>query len=239
MRLHYALAPKKLKEIFGCLWHTYGFKTPIIVVSRFIRYLWVLLFRSKKTFSLDGRVYHYATHLSNATFRVERAVEIPLAIEMFPWAGAILEIGNVLSQYIRFSHDIVDKYEKGDGVQNIDIVDYSPEQRYDLIVCISTLEHVGWDETPKEPEKILTAIEAIKKLLSDKGKLLITVPLGYNEFLDQCIADGRLGFSRTLFMKRISHMNDWVETNFEDASAHKYGEIYPCANGIAIGIFEK
>lgn len=239
MRLHYYLAPKKLRAIFSILWHSYGIAAPVIVFSRFSMYVWVLLFRSMKTFSLDGKVYQYAAHLQNATFRVERAVEIPIALEMFPWVGDVLEVGNVLSQYIQLPHDIVDKYEKGDGVQNIDVVDYSPEKRYDLIICISTLEHVGWDETPKEPEKILTALKAMKTLLTDKGKMLITVPLGYNEFLDQCIVDGSLGFSRTLFMARTSRMNDWKQTNFEEASAHKYGEVYPCANGIAIGIVEK
>ena len=34
-------------------------------------------------------------------------------------------------------------------------------------------------------------------------------------------------------------MNIWIETTFEEASAHQYGEVYPCANGIAIGLFEK
>ncbi len=238
MRLHY-MTFQKIGEIFSVLWHSYGIAAPVIVFSRFSMYLWVLLFRSKKTFTLDGRVYRYAVHLANVTFRVERAVEIPIALEMFPWVGNVLEIGNVLSQYSPLQHDIVDKYEKGDGVQNIDVVDYNPTKRYDLIVSISTLEHVGWDEVPKEPEKLLIAIKTMKDLLTDKGKMLVTVPLGYNEFLDQCIYDGRLGFSRTLFMARTSHMNDWKQTGFEEASAHKYGEIYPCANGIAIGLFEK
>lgn len=239
MRFHYNLGIKKLRATAGVLWQTYGIKTPFIVCARLSRYLWVLLFRSKKTFSLDGDIYHYATHLANATFRVERAIEIPIAIEMFPWAGNVLEVGNVLSQYIQTPHDIVDKYEKDEGVQNIDIVDYNPQKRYDLIISISTLEHVGWDETPKEPEKILSAMTAMKNLLSDQGKLLVTVPLGYNAFLDECIANEKLGFSRMLFMKRISHKNDWIQTDFKKASIHKYGEIYPCANGIAIGIFEK
>lgn len=238
MQLHY-MTFQKIGEIFRILWHSYGIKTPIIIVSRLSSYVWVLLFRSTKTFTLNGRVYRYAVHLANATFRVERAVEIPIALEMFPWTGNVLEIGNVLSQYSPLQHDIMDKYEKGDGVQNIDVVDYNPNKRYDLIVSISTLEHVGWDETPREPEKLLIAVKALKALLTDKGKMLVTVPLGYNEFLDQCIKDGSFGFSRTLFMVRTSHMNDWKQTDFEEASAHKYGEIYPCANGIAIVIFEK
>ena len=70
-------------------------------------------------------------------------------------------------------------------------LDYRPDKRYDLTIYISTLEHVGWDEVPKEPQKILSAVTAMKALLRDKGKMLVTVPLGYNDFLDQCIKKTR------------------------------------------------
>ena len=55
--------------------------------------------------------------------------------------------------YYKFEHDIVDKYEKKKGIINQDIVDYKPDKKYDLIISISTLEHVGWDETPRENYK--------------------------------------------------------------------------------------
>jgi len=58
----------------------------------------------------------------------------------------ILEIGNVLSRHIKLEHDILDKYETAKGVINEDIVDFKSEKKYDLIISISTLEHVGWDE---------------------------------------------------------------------------------------------
>jgi hypothetical protein len=58
----------------------------------------------------------------------------------------ILEIGNVLSHYFPVNHDIVDKYEKADGVINQDVVHFYSPKKYDLIVSVSTLEHVGWDE---------------------------------------------------------------------------------------------
>ena len=43
-------------------------------------------------------------------------------------------------------HDVLDKYEKGNNVINDDVVSFSTEVKYDLIVSVSTLEHVGWDE---------------------------------------------------------------------------------------------
>ena len=70
----------------------------------------------------------------------------------------ILEVGNILSHYFSVNHDIVDKYEKDVDVINQDIIDYHPNKKYDLIVSISSLEHVGEDETPREPKKILYAL---------------------------------------------------------------------------------
>jgi hypothetical protein len=38
---------------------------------------------------------------------------------------------------------VLDKYEQAPGVINEDVVSFSPPQKYDLIVSVSTLEHVG------------------------------------------------------------------------------------------------
>jgi len=51
----------------------------------------------------------------------------------------------VLSHYFAVKHDIVDKYEIAPSVVNEDLVNFKPGKKYDLIVSISTLEHVGWD----------------------------------------------------------------------------------------------
>jgi hypothetical protein len=32
-----------------------------------------------------------------------------------------LEVGNVLNHYFKLNHDVIDKYEKGKNVKNIDI----------------------------------------------------------------------------------------------------------------------
>lgn len=70
----------------------------------------------------------------------------------------MLEVGNVLSHYFPIHHDIVDKYEVCPGVINQDIADFLPQEKYDLILSISTVEHVGWDEQPQEPTKLLQVI---------------------------------------------------------------------------------
>src|SRR6266516_2600109 len=90
-----------------------------------------------------GKAYRYFDTVK--TWHGERAVEIPLVMDMVrKYQGKnILEVGNVLSHHVRFEHDTLDKYEIAEGVTNADIVDFTSEKKYDLIVSISTLEHVG------------------------------------------------------------------------------------------------
>ncbi|TAK16890.1 MAG: hypothetical protein EPO37_07710, partial [Nitrosarchaeum sp.] len=76
----------------------------------------------------------------------ERSVEIPLAIDMLKKNNGknILEIGNVTSNYCNIPHIVVDKYEKETNIINQDVIDFNSKAKFDLIISISTLEHVGW-----------------------------------------------------------------------------------------------
>ena len=71
----------------------------------------------------------------------------------------ILEVGNAISHIYPVVHDVLDKYEIADGVTNTDIVDFPPLKRHDLNISIVTMQHVGYNEYPREPTKILKAME--------------------------------------------------------------------------------
>jgi len=155
--------------------------------NKLIAYCCVRLVKSPPTFTFQGGTYTQFWHRYNSTWRNERAVEIPIirgVVRRSPGAR-ILEVGNVLSHYGPVSHEVVDKYEKAEGVINEDICSYAPLEKYDLILSISTLEHVGWDEEPRRPEKILSAFENLKCLLALGGRIVVTLPLGYNRPMDQ------------------------------------------------------
>ena len=47
------------------------------------------------------------------------------------------------------------------GTPGIDLGGIGP---FDLIVAISTLEHVGWDESPRDPAKAPRAVEVLRSL---------------------------------------------------------------------------
>ena len=192
-----------------------------------------------KTFSFDGRPYPYLYHFCNKTWKNERAVEIPIFRELLlEYDGKrVLEVGNVLSHYFPIHHDVVDKYEVAPGVINQDIVEFVPPERYDLTLSISTLEHVGWDETPREPDKLPRAIEHLRnRCLAPGGKIVVSLPIGYNKFFDGLLRDGKSPFTTQHFLKRISKRNYWEESDWEQCRDVPYGRFV--AHAIVIGTIQ-
>ncbi|MBI2625258.1 MAG: glycosyltransferase [Candidatus Nealsonbacteria bacterium] len=196
--------------------------------------------KSKDFFVFQNKRYQYLYRLYNCTCLNERSVEIPLALKAFEeYKGKrILEVGNVLSHYFPFQHDVIDKYEKFDGVINQDVVDFQPLEKYDLIVSVSTLEHVGFDEEPKDPRKILFALENLKRILARRGKIFITLCLGYNLEMDKLLEKGAIKFSKQYFLKRVSNDNKWKEVSQEEVKGIGYDHAGWTARGLVIGIIE-
>jgi len=199
-------------------------------ITRFIR-----IFQS---FSFNGYRYRYRMDRYNRTFDNERTVEIPIFLrELRRFEGRmVLEVGNVLNHYIEHNHTVVDKYEKGKRVINKDVVDYS-DLPFDLIVSISTLEHVGFDEEDKKPEKVVKAVKHLKSLLRPGGELWVSVPLGYNPEIDRMMLAENRPFDQVGLLRRINKSNIWKEITREEAQGSTYNQPFPHGNTIAIGFW--
>ncbi|HEY8945866.1 MAG TPA: methyltransferase domain-containing protein [Polyangiaceae bacterium] len=194
---------------------------------------------ASKTFLVGGKPYHYFVHHYNSTWRNERAVEVPLAAELLTSAapGArCLEVGNVLNYYLREPRTVVDKYEPSRGVINQDILEFGAPGSFDVIVSISTLEHVGWDENPREPGKVIRALNHMKALLAPGGHCLVTFPLGYNSELDDLVFASKLEFRKIHYLKRLNLENDWLEVERDAVRSVAYGSPFQHANAIFVGI---
>ena len=194
----------------------------------------------KRTFEFKGATLRCFYHRYNMTWAGERAVEIPIArsyVEARPGAK-VLEVGNVLPHYYPAEYDVVDKFERGPRIINEDIVDYAPAARYELILSISTFEHIGFDDetSGSSGEKILAALANCRRLLSERGLLVITVPTGYNPDLDRMIRDGSLGCHAEHFLRRIGRRS-WRPCAKSEALACRYRNPYPYANGILVAEF--
>lgn len=188
-----------------------------------------------RSFAAAGHVYPLFIHRYNATWRNERAVELPLAIAAVARArpGRVLEIGNVLSHYIFVDHDIVDKFEAAPGVRNVDVLDISPDGSYDLVISVSTLEHVGWDDVPRDPSRLDAAIRHVRRLLAPGGCALVTLPLGYNSHLDALLATDDPPFDELRGLYRSGRWT-WTEVPLSTLSGVQYGRPYPGANGLVV-----
>ncbi|MBI5401672.1 hypothetical protein HZB05_02490 [Candidatus Wolfebacteria bacterium] len=194
-------------------------------------------------FVFRDKMHPYFRHIYNKAYENERTVEVPIIWEEIKKAesGKILEVGNVIRNYYpKSSHDVLDKYEKGKNIINEDVNEFKTDKKYDLIVSISTMEHVGWDETPRLPEKVIRAFKNLKEnCLVDNGKIIFTIPLGYNRMLDEFLRSNKLSFTEQYFLKRISPDNHWAEVGYNEVKEAIYGYPFPNANAIMVGIERK
>lgn len=188
------------------------------------------------TFAFAGRDYPLLYHRHGFTWLNERAVEVPIAAQAVADAAGrrVLEVGNVLGHYGRAGHTVIDKYEEGPGVLNVDALDFRPAEQLDLIVSVSTLEHIGWDETVREPARAERAVGTLANHLAPGGTLLVTLPVGYNPVLDDAVRTGRVSFT-TLRALRRTERTQWVEARPDEVWTVAYDHLRCAANAILVG----
>ena len=195
---------------------------------------------AKREFVFGDKSLPLFYHGYNMTWANERAVEVPIGRDYLSCAdgGRVLEVGNVLSHYGKITHTVLDKFEQGEGIINEDILNFVATEKFDLIVSISTFEHIGFDDDMDDDSgvKILHAIDASRKLLAENGRLVLTLPIGYNPSLDRLILGGTLKSIRSFFICRIGPLK-WETTTIEKALACRYGSPFPYANAIMIAEF--
>jgi len=203
------------------------------------------IFRANKTFTFQNRTYKYFYHLYNRTVASERIIEIPIARELLNRykKKKILEVGNVLSHYFPIKHDVLDKYENAPRMINEDVVSFKPDRnkKYDLIISISTMEHVGYSYgEKKDSTKFLKGVKNLKKYLAKGGKLIATFPVFYNPYIDKLIKTKKMPFDEKYYMKRSSFWNEWKETNYCEAiKGSSYDNFFANANVLYVGIYNK
>ncbi len=189
-----------------------------------------------RTFTYEGREVPYFWHRYNHTWMTERAVEIALAAEVVAAAEAArtLEVGNVLRHYLDVAHDVVDKYERAPGVRNEDVVEVTVPAPVDLVVAISTLEHVGLDEPVKDRDKARRGIERLADCLAPGGRLWVTIPANYNRDLDAQLHGGELPFTRLTALRRVSAANDWEQVSVDEVRHAPYDFLVYTAHGLVV-----
>lgn len=209
-----------------------------VYIFKFYALLWL----RKRDMTFKNKKVRYLFHSYNHTWANERAIEVPLVLSFIEKVNKkdILEVGNALSHYMTTGWDVIDKYEKADNVVNVDVVDYIPSKKYPVIICISSLEHIGYDEHIRDNKKILKAIDNLKKnCLEENGKMIITLPIGWNSNVDILLSEGKLIFSEEYYFKRICWDNKWTISNKSEVLQTKFAKPYIGANGLVLGVMKQ
>lgn len=128
----------------------------------------------------------------------ERVIEIPWVLSRISAEQAVLDVGtsNAYTTYVRHLRAMKPK-----GLRALDLVHVDrgiPSDRgdmrampyadasFDLVLCVSTLEHVGMDNTGYGATDSgdggdLAALRDVRRILKPEGRLLVTVPFGLKE----------------------------------------------------------
>lgn len=195
---------------------------------------------SHGSFTFQGQRYPYLYHRYKHTWLTERAVEVPIveAIVERHSADRVLEVGNVLSHYRPQAHLVVDKYEKATGVLNRDVLELDDLGPFDLVVAISTLEHVGRDEEPRDSALALEAVWRLRSLLTPGGRLVVTVPVGYHPGLDQAFGAGAFPLARASALRRRELGPHWRECAPEEVWGTPYDFLLYSARAVLVAEIE-
>lgn len=150
--------------------------------------------------------HHASGYLSSFTLPVEpfgqgdteRCIEIPWAMSCYQTERRVLDIGyaNAENRYVSkllslnipelFGIDMVHKNYPGiiSVVGDIRNTPF-PEGFFDLVLCISTIEHVGKDNSVysipyvgKDNEGDFKALQEIYRIVRPRGRVVVTVPYG-------------------------------------------------------------
>ncbi len=201
----------------------------------------IILLKKDKFFLFENKKLKYFYHGYNATWTNGRCIEVPIIMSYIQngYNSHILEFGSVLPHYYPVRWDVLDKFEIRKKVINEDVIDFYPSNKYNLIVSISTLEHVGFDDDNKDPEKPLKAVLHLKEhCLENNGKMIFTVPIGYNPSIDFLLFKNNSVFNKKYYFRNYPKKG-WIEISEEIARNTNYDYNSEVADTIGIVIVDK
>ena len=121
------------------------------------------------------------------------------------------------------------------------------DRRFDLALCVSTLEHVGADNTgygldaEDDGASRLTALRELRRVLAPAGRLLITVPCGepgdYGWFHQDDVRGWTRLFTHAGFFVEEQEIYELTEEGWRTApelvtTGLRYGERGPAASAV-------
>jgi O-antigen chain-terminating methyltransferase len=177
----------------------------------------------------------------------ERAIEIPWALARYAGEPRVLDVGTAFAEpaYVEGLHELgatqlvtVDLAEPASVIADVRRLPFEAGA-FDLVYCISTLEHVGRDTTIYDVDAARdehgdgAALRELHRVLANDGRLIVTVPTGRRDDQgwqlqrtpDDWIAvfegAGFLVYEDELY---VQHGEGWRTASLAEAAAAAYGE---------------
>jgi SAM-dependent methyltransferase len=146
---------------------------------------------------LSGKPWRDFTGTRPTVRMDERVVEIPWVLSRYSGERRVLDVGSANAASLYLHHltalgipelhgvDLSNRPVKGIRMTQADVRRMPfADSSFDLVLCVSTLEHIGSDNSGygvtvgREEGGDVAALIEIRRVLTDTGRLLLTVPFG-------------------------------------------------------------
>jgi SAM-dependent methyltransferase len=182
----------------------------------------------------------------------ERAIEIPWCLARYDGESRVLDVGYAFAEpaYLAGLVALGAADLAGADLVQADVPGVRPvlgdvralpldDDAFELILCISTLEHVGRDnevydvDAPREEQGDEAALRELHRVLTREGRLLVTVPTGERDDqgwqLQRTPEDWIAVFERAGFLVFEDELyvrgeDGWRTATLDEARGARYGE---------------
>jgi len=195
-------------------------------------------------------------HLHAPAWSDERAIEIPWCLARYDGERRVLDVGSANAEPVYLEGLLalgapelvtVDLAAPADVIADVRALPFA-DGAFDLVLCISTLEHVGRDnavygvDAPGEGADD-AALSEVHRVLAADGRLLVSVPTGERddqgwqlqraplEWIELFEQSGFLVFEDELY---VHSAEGWRAATLAEAESARYGSSGPGAGAVLL-----
>lgn len=177
----------------------------------------------------------------------ERAIEIPWVLARYGGERRVLDVGTAFAEplYVEGLRELgadelvtVDLAEPATVIADVRDLPFE-DGRFDVVFCVSTLEHIGRDnstydvDAPRDHAGDAAALRELRRVLAPEGKLLVSVPTGVADdqgwqvqreplaWTARFEEAGFLVYEDELYVRRE---DGWRTATLAEAAAARYGD---------------
>jgi O-antigen chain-terminating methyltransferase len=192
----------------------------------------------------------------------ERAIEIPWCLARYDGEQRVLDVGYAFAEpaYLAGLAGLGASELAGADLAEADVPGLRPivgdvrslpveDDSFDLVLCISTLEHIGRDndvyavDAPRDEHGDEAALRELHRVLAHDGRLLVSVPTGEHDDqgwqLQRTPEDWVAVFERAGFIVYEDELylrapNGWRRASLAEARTARYGSGGPGAGAVLL-----